>query len=136
MSDDFSNNMRIQFFEEFGNHRKIDISIKGGTATGIIISSRIQFENWLVKEKIEDEARGFFAMFPDNKLLPIAIMKSISTGACDAGTDLMSAFLNDVSDAKNVVVLSADDTSANWYTNWGFTHIRSNEHSIMVLNNY
>jgi len=144
--DDF-NNMRIKLFEEFGNSREIEISRKGGTIFGMLHSKREYFENWLMKERLDDETRGFFAMFPDNKLLPIAILKNLEVDhkirGNGLGNDLMSAFLNEASDAKNVVLI-ADAAETNdfdlvkWYAGWGFTKIGStgSHFPVMVLNNY
>jgi len=145
MSDDFKN-MRIKLFEEFGNSREIDISFKGGNAFGVFHSNRERFENWIVKESIDDEARGFFAMFPDRKLLPIAVLKNLNVEdkirGQGLGNDLMRAFLSEASDAKNVVLI-ADVLEKNtfniveWYAGWGFTQIgHAREHPVMVLNNY
>ena len=145
MSDDFKN-MRIKLFEQFGNSREINVNIRGGSAFGVLHSKRDNFENWIIKENLDDEARGFFAMFPDNKLLPIAIMKNLNVDENKRnqglGNDLMSSFLNDASDAKNVVLI-ADVLEKNkfdivkWYAGWGFTQIgKAGEHPVMILNNY
>jgi len=133
-------------FEEFGNSREIYINFKGGSISGVLHSNREYFENWVVKEKLDDEIRGFFAMFPNHKLLPIAILKNVNVSANmrgrGLGNDLMSKFLNDASDAKNVVLI-ADTGESNdfdlieWYKGWGFAQIgESGEFLVMILNNY
>lgn len=141
MSDDFKN-MRIKLFEEFGNYREINISMRCGNVFGVMHTNRKHFEKWIVEECLDDEVRGFFAMFPDRKLLPIAIMKNLNFAEAAIGNDLMRSFLNEASDAKNVVLI-ADVTDKNnfdiveWYAGWGFTQIgKAGEHPVMVLNNY
>ena len=145
MDGDFKN-MRIKLFEEFGNSRQISIDIDAGNVFGVLHNRRDNFENWIVKERLDDEARGFFAMFPDKKLLPIAILKNLNVPSTyrgqGVGNDLMSAFLNDASDAKNVVLI-ADTAESNdfniieWYRGWGFIQIGSaGGNPVMVLNNY
>lgn len=145
MSDDFKN-MRIKLFEEFGNSREIYINFKGGSASGVLHTNRKRFEDWIVKENLDDESRGFFAMFPDRKLLPIAVLTDINVDGKmrgqGLGNDIMSMFLNDASDAKNVVLI-ADTTETNgfdiitWYAGWGFIQIgKAGEYPVMVLNNY
>lgn len=137
--------MRIKLFEEFTS-RTISVDIRGGSAMGVIHTNRTNFENWLLSERVDDEARGFFAMFPDSRLLPVAIFKNMNVDeglrGRGIGSKLMSEFLNQASDAKNVVLI-ADTGESNafdlekWYGEWGFTRVgTAGNDPVMVLNNY
>ncbi len=138
-------NMRIKLFEDF-KPQMLNFEIGPGNIFGIIHKERRNFENWLIKENVDDEVLGFFAMFPDDKLLPIAILKNMNVEESERGKGLggklMSRFMNSASDAKNVVLI-ADLGESNtfdlekWYQGWGFSTIgHAGKNPVMILNNY
>jgi hypothetical protein len=115
---------------------KLDITIGTGTISGLVYHNRNNFETWIINEELDDDARGFFSMFPDDKLFPLGLLKTIKFENLSVADKLMREFLYQAITTKNVVLI-AKKADLSWYNGWGFSTVGQTKNNfILVLNNY